>query len=178
MSGGPEVFRIGTGFKFKGRANGGGAGARLQDRIGVQTPPEVIWDLVYDLPGWSRWNPLFTSAAGEVRIGKTLTLTQVLAGGSPKTIQPTVLEWVPNEQLHWRLSMFAGLAHITHYIEIEKLNDSSCIVANGEIIEGFLAPFVPGRGLRRGLHEMNLALKAAAEAAWRDEVRAPTSGAR
>jgi hypothetical protein len=80
--------------------------------------------------------------------------------------------------LHWRLSMFGGLASVTHYIEIEQLDASSCIVANGEIIDGFLAPFVPVRGLRRGLHEMNLALKAAAEAAWRDEGRAPTSGAR
>jgi hypothetical protein len=80
-----------------------------------------------------------------------------------------VLEWVPNEQLHWRLSLYGGLATITHYIEIEKLDAAGCIVANGEIIDGFLAPFVSARGLRKGLHDMNQALKAAAEAAWRPE---------
>ena len=77
MSGGPEVFKIGTGFKFKGGA-GGPVGARLEDRVGVQAPPEVVWRFVHDLTGWSGWNPLYTSAEGRIRIGEMLTVTQQL----------------------------------------------------------------------------------------------------
>ena len=29
-------------------------------------------------------------------------MTLALPGQEPQQIRPTVLEWVPNEQLHWR----------------------------------------------------------------------------
>jgi len=166
--GGAEMFKVGAGFKFKG-GGGGPGGARVEERVGIQTSVDRVWELIYDLPGWASWNPLYTQAQGAVRIGHVLTLTQALPGRPPAVIQPRVLEWVPNEQLHWRLSRMGGLATATHYIEIEKLTETSCIVANGELIGGLLGGYAFGptaRALRRGLREMNAALKAAAEAAW------------
>ncbi len=171
-----QTFNVGAGFKFKGARGPGGM--RIEDRIGVQTPPEVIWSLVHDLDSWESWNPLYVKATGVVRIGELLTLTQALPGRSPRIIQPRVLEWVPNEQLHWRVTQFAGLAVSTGYIEIEKLTETACIVSVGELVGGFMAPFaVEPRPLRKGLHLMNEGLKAAAEEKWRVEGGAPTSEA-
>lgn len=147
----------------------GPKGFPIEHRIGVQAPAEVIWDIIYDLERWSEWNPLYPKAAGTIRIGSPLTLTLAVPGQAQRQIQPVVLEWVPNEQLHWRLSLMGGLVKTVRYIEIEQLAEESCIVSNGEIFGGLLGPSLAqrmGRAVHRGFREMNEALKARAEAQW------------
>jgi hypothetical protein len=184
----PETFSLGAGLKFKrgrgGGSGGGGAGGaggvKIEHRVGVQAPSDTIWELVHDLSTWKAWNPLYTEAQGEIRIGSVLTLKMELPGEKPMTIRPTVLEWVPREQLHWRLKMMGGLVSNTRYIEIEQLDTASCIVSNGEFFGGFLGPNVAkrmGGKVWRAFEAMNLALKAAAEAEWRAQGGAPTSDA-
>jgi hypothetical protein len=131
-----------------------------------------------DLPRWSEWNPLYTEAEGELRIGAVLTLTVALPGHAPQVIRPVVLDWVPNDQIHWRLSALGGLITSVRFIEIEVLGDESCIVSNGELFGGLLGPsFVKNRrsALRQGFAAMGEALAARAEAAWRERGSAPTS---
>jgi hypothetical protein len=175
----PQTFNLASGFKFKGGGGGGGGGVKIEHRVGIQAPSDTIWDLLYDVSTWKVWNPLYVEAAGDVRIGSVLTLTMVLPGDEPTTIRPTVLEWVPREQLHWRLKMMGGLITTTRYIEIEEIEPGSCIVSNGEIFGGILGPSVVKRMNRkiwRGFEAMDNALKEAAEAKWRAEGGAPTSG--
>jgi hypothetical protein len=148
----------------------GPRGFRIEHRIGIQAPAEAIWEALYDLERWSEWNPLYPKASGTIRIGQQLNLTLALPGQPQREIQPTVLEWVPNEQLHWRLSMAGGLVKTVRYIEIEQLAEESCIVSSGEIFGGWMGPSLArrmGRAVHRGFVQMNEALKARAEAAWR-----------
>lgn len=148
----------------------GPKGFAIEQRVGVQAPAEVIWDVIYDLARWSEWNPTYPAAAGDIRIGSTLSVTLALPGQAPRQLAPVVLEWVPNEQLHWRLSMMGGLVKTIRYIEIEQLAEASCIVANGEIFSGMMGPSVGkqlGRAINRGFREMNEALKARAEAIYK-----------
>jgi hypothetical protein len=147
----------------------GPKGFAIEDRIGIQAPAEVIWDILYDLGRWKDWNPLYPKAAGDIRIGQALDLTLAIPGQAPREIQPVVLEWVPNEQLHWKLVMRGGLVKTIRYIEIEQLAEASCIVSNGEIFSGWMGPTLAkqmGRAIRRGFREMSEALKARAEAAY------------
>lgn len=156
----------------------GPKGVPIEHRIGVQAPAETIWNIVYDLDRWNEWNPLYPQAAGVVRIGSQLTLTLALPGQAPRQIQPVVLEWVPNEQLHWRLTALGGLVKTVRYIEIEQLAEEGCIVSNGEIFGGLLGPLVAkrmGRAVFRGFREMNEALKDRAEAQWQARKSRPTS---
>ncbi|WP_395674630.1 SRPBCC family protein [Phenylobacterium sp.] len=147
----------------------GPPGVRIENRIGVQAPAEVIWSAIYDLAAWAEWNPVYTKATGDIRIGQPLDLTLALPGQAPQALRPTVLEWVPNEQLHWRTSMSGGLVKSIHFLEIEPLSETGCIVSNGELISGFLARGYlrrNGRALNRAFIQMNEALKARAEALW------------
>jgi hypothetical protein len=147
----------------------GPRGFPIEHRIGVQAPPDVIWDLIYDLAGWSEWNPLYPKATGDIHIGSTLDVTLALPGQQPREIHPIVREWVPNEQLHWNLSLMRGLLKSVRYLEIEQLAEASCIVSNGEIFGGMMGPSAAkrmGRTIHRGFREMNEALKARAEARW------------
>lgn len=153
-------------------------GVKIEHRIGVQAPAEAIWAVIADIPGWAVWNPLYPQASGQVRIGETLTLTLALPGQETRTIQPRIVDWTPNELLHWRLSAMGGFVRSIRYIEIETLGPTSCILSNGEIFSGLLAPMAMrqlGRSIRQGFNAMGEALAARAEAAWRAEAGAPTS---
>ncbi len=144
-------------------------GVRIEDRIGINAPASVIWEVIYDLPRWSEWNPTYPQAAGDIRIGGTLTLTVALPGEAPQEIRPTVMDWVPNEQLLWRLTMLLGAVRTIRYIEINHLAEESCIVDNGEIFGGLMGPSLGrrvGRTVQRGFRAMNEAMKARAEAIW------------
>ncbi len=144
-------------------------GLRIEDRIGIQAPAAVIWEIVQDLPRWHEWNPTYTRAAGQIRIGEALSLTLELPGEPPQEIAPRVLDWVPNEQLHWELRMMGGLIRTLRYIEIEARGEASSVVDNGEIFRGLMGPSLGkrmGRVVRRGFRAMNEALKVRAEAEW------------
>jgi hypothetical protein len=164
--GGPKLQKPGGGLP----PPKGPSGVRIEHRIGIQTPPDVIWELLYDIDHWSDWNPLYSQASGSIHIGDTLNLTVVLPGMKPQAVRATVLEWVPNEQLHYRTSGLGGLVKGTRYVEIEQLAPESCIVSNGEITGGLLGPTVArqiGGKIYKGLRLANEALKEQAEARWR-----------
>lgn len=144
-------------------------GVRIEDRVGIQAPAEVIWKIVSDLASWREWNPTYPQAEGQIRIGEVLTVTLALPGQPPQTLKPKVLEWVPDAQLHWELRLMGGLIRTLRYIEIETLANQSCVVDNGEIFGGLMGPSLGkrmGRNMQRGLRAMNEALKARAEAMW------------
>jgi hypothetical protein len=144
-------------------------GVRIEHRIGVRAPAEVIWEIVRDLALWSEWNPTYPKAAGDVRIGARLDITVALPGQPPMDVKPVVLDWVPNEQLHWKSSAMSGLVKTTRFIEIENLAEASCIIANGEYVGGLLGSSVTrrmGRSIYRGFVAMNEALKERAEAQY------------
>jgi hypothetical protein len=145
------------------------SGLRIEHRVGIQAPAEVVWEVISDLRSWETWCKLYPKAAGDIRIGSVLDITLALPGQAPQQIRPTVMEWVPNEQLHWKLTMLGGLVRTIRYFEIESLAEASCIVSNGEIIGGLIGPRVGkrmSRNIYRAFVEMNEALKARAEGLW------------
>ena len=142
---------------------------RLENRIGVATPASTIWEVISDLDGWSRWNPLYPQASGKLGFGETLTLTLKLPEQEPETIRPTVLEWSPNSLIHWSLKLAGGMVKTTRYLEIEALTETGCIFSNGEVFDGVLSRFVPRRlrrRIRQGFDGMGEAAEREAEARW------------
>ena len=141
---------------------------KLEHRLGVQAPAQIIWESLSDLSTWAEWNPLYPKAEGAIRIGEVLTLELALPGQPVQTIQPRVLDWAPEDHIHWRLTMFRGLVNSVRYLEIEVLNDAACIVSNGEIFSGLLSPLVrtQRRAIRQGFTAMGEAIKARAEARY------------
>lgn len=170
------LFARGSGAPRAPKATATGAppakppnGIPIEHRVGIQAPAEFIWAVIHDLASWESWNPTYTKASGDIRIGGALEMTLELPGQAPQRIRPVVLDWVPNEQLHWKLTMLGGLVKTTRYIEIEQLAEASCIVSNGEFFAGLMGPTVvrrAGGSVRRGFVAMNEALKVRAEAHW------------
>ncbi|MDE2355879.1 MAG: SRPBCC domain-containing protein [Alphaproteobacteria bacterium] len=143
------------------------AGVKIEHRIGVKAPAEAIWEIISDIEGWEAWNTLYPKARGALRIGGALELEVALPGQPRRAIRPVILDWVPNDQIHWRLSMFGGLVRTVRYLEIEALSESGCIFSNGEIFDGWLGPLIArqvGGAARQGFTTMGEAVKALAEA--------------
>lgn len=152
---------------------------KIEYRIGVQTPPEVIWAIVSDINGYAAWNPLYPKAQGDVQFGAVLSFEVALPGEAPSAIRATVTDWTPNEQIIWTVRLFWGLLRTTRYIEIEKLGDESCIFSNGEIFEGPLIRFFSRktrRAVKAGFTLMGEAVRDKAEAAFRSGQGAAISG--
>jgi hypothetical protein len=143
---------------------------KIEHRVGIQAPPEAIWAVISDIEGWEAWNPIYPKARGTLRIGAPLTLELALRDRKPQTIHPVILDWIPNEQIHWRLTALGGLVRATRYLEIEQLNETGSIFSNGEVFDGPLAPVVLrslARPVRHGFRAMGEAVKARVEATWR-----------
>jgi len=140
---------------------------KVEHRIGVRAPAEAIWSLVAEIDAWPAWNPLYPRAQGRLRIGERLDLDVALPGRPLQTIRPVIVDWVPNEQVIWRLSMLGGLAKSIRYIEIDQLTETGAILSNGEIFDGLLGPWLARRmrgPLKAGFAAMGEAIKARAEA--------------
>jgi len=140
---------------------------KLEHRLGIQAPAEAV---IADVERWAEWNPLYTRASGVIRMGSTLDLELALPGRQSRAIRPVILDWVPNEQILWRLSALGGLVKSTRYIEIEQLSPTGCIFSNGEMFEGLMGPSVVQRlrgPIRAGFAAMGEALKTRVESTWR-----------
>lgn len=144
---------------------------KVEQRVGVQAPAETIWALLADIDRWGTWNPTYPQASGTLGIGKALQLTLVLPGFSPRELSPTIIDWVPYEQILWTEAP-ALWVRTVRYIEIEQADKTSCIISNGEQIQGFFAEGFHAkhrRAMKAGFIAMNEALKESAEAIWADK---------
>jgi hypothetical protein len=139
---------------------------RVEHRVGIRADPDRIWDLVGDLTTWSRWNPIYPEAAGTIGIGQNLMLRESIPGLPERQISPRVVDWVPREQIIWRMTATRLLSSSLRYLEIEELAPGSCVFANGEIFSGVLGEQYARRWrrqLRAGFESLGEALRREAE---------------
>jgi hypothetical protein len=150
---------------------------RIEHRLGVAAPAEVIWEVISDLARWGEWNPAYSKAEGRLSIGAPITLHATYPGLSPHRYEGSIIDWVPDTQLLWQ-GKLGFMARYMRFVEIDKLSDTGCIVANGEIIDGFGTRYISRQrraSTHRAFEAMDEAIKTRAEAMWRDRSRAPRS---
>ncbi|WP_293826721.1 SRPBCC domain-containing protein [uncultured Brevundimonas sp.] len=139
---------------------------RIEKRIGVRATSDRIWDLVADLPGWRRWNPVDAEVEGVIAFGGRLTMTEAWPEMPPRQSLAQVAEWQPRVRLVWaekRGFLFQSL----RYIEIEELAPSNCILAIGVRFSGLRGELFHDKhrpAIRKAHEAMAEGLKTAAEA--------------
>lgn len=142
---------------------------KLEHRLGVATPADIIWEIIADLPRWTDWNPIHPRADGVIAFGASLDVDLIVMGQPPQRLSPKVISWTPNELLHWQQKDALGLLVSTRYIEIDTLAETGCIFSNGELFEGLAVRFMPKHSLaarRAGFVAMGEAMKVRAETLW------------
>ena len=144
---------------------------KVEYRVGVPVPAELIWEILSDVERWPEWTTIYPKAKGVIGYGEKLTLTLALPGQKPLTIEPRILDGAPNEAIHWRLPIFGGFGRAVHYLEIETLSETGCVFSNGEILDGFGVRWVQPamrRSMKAGFTALGEALKDRALALWRE----------
>ena len=151
---------------------------RIEHRLGIPAPAHAVWQVLADLEAWGQWNPIYPRVQGRLTIGGQLEITEAIPGAEPGQIAATVVDWVPDFQILWRLSQKLGLLKRLRYFEIDAVGEEGCIFANGEDWYGRPARYVTPaqrRAMREGFEALGEALKARALAIWREGAATPTS---
>lgn len=140
---------------------------RIEHRIGIRATSDRIWEQLGDLSSWSRWNPVYPKAVGSLGIGQSLMLRETIQGLPARQISPQIVDWVPREQILWKLTATPLLSSSLRYLEIEEVTPGSCIFSNGEIFSGILGEQYARRWrrqLRAGFETLSEALRVESEA--------------
>ncbi len=136
----------------------------LTTEIHIDAPPDAVWAVLADLPGWAEWNPFIRAISGDLRPGARLTATMAPQGRRPMTFRPVVASVMPGEHLSWRGRLVVpGLFDGTHSFDLAPQGKGTRLT-HGETFAGLLVPLVPAAQFAGDFARMNRALKARAEA--------------
>ena len=139
-----------------------------ETEINIKATPEAVWKVMTDFDSFPDWNPLVTSASGEVKQGEILEVRIALPNGKPRTFKPRLLVVDSNKELR-RLGTFLHSALFSgeHYFIMEPQESGGTRFLHGEKVSGLIIPAFSG-GMNKalvGFEQMNLALKERVERA-------------
>ncbi|HEY6276279.1 MAG TPA: SRPBCC domain-containing protein [Streptosporangiaceae bacterium] len=133
--------------------------------IEIAAPPMAVWAVLTDLSRYPEWNPLFREAAGDIEVGKRITLRSVHpANGRMMTVKPRIVAAEPGVELRWSASL-PGIMSGEHSFTLSPVNGGTRLVQS-ESFRGLLVPF-SGKtfaGAEASFQALNKALKQRAEA--------------
>ena len=139
----------------------------IHTSIVIDAPAFSVWNLLTDLASYSRWNPFITTIKGELRQGGRLDMEMKLE--KVIAIDPVVQDVQLERQISWLDKSTGNLFVAEHRLEIQTLAHDRVTFFQ---IASFTGPIVSlleeklETGFRKGLEEMNAALKKVAEQSW------------
>jgi hypothetical protein len=139
----------------------------IHTSIIIDAPAFSVWNLLTDLASYSRWNPFITRIEGELKQGGRLDMEMKLE--KVIAIDPVVQDVQLERQISWLNKSTGNLFVAEHRLEIQTLAHDRVTFFQ---IASFTGPIVSlleeklETGFRKGLEEMNAALKKVAEQSW------------
>ena len=139
----------------------------ITKEIEINAPCAVVWKVLTDFPGYGSWNPFIWRIAGELIVGKRLSLFARLPCGLQMPLWPRVLELEAERKIRWLGSLLLpGLLDGEHLFMLEPLGKTRSRFTQVEEYRGVLLPVVWNwlRDQGHGAFDiMNRALKNSAE---------------
>ncbi len=136
--------------------------------VTIEAPPETVWRILIDLPGYATWNSYSPSAVGSLREGGIVTIEARL-GEETRIVDNRVTRYEPERALCWHsMNWFEHLARGTRCRLLEPVGMNATAFRHHEIMEGPLAWLIEKiyrPRIEAGLAQMNEDLKRAAEGA-------------
>ncbi|MFS8097348.1 SRPBCC domain-containing protein [Lentzea alba] len=132
----------------------------------ISAPQERIYALITDFPGYARWNPWVTKAAGGTSPGDEVKV-DVILGSHTMAAKHTVLNGVPGQRFCWKDAGWnAWFVYGQRCRTLTSQPDGTVLVSNELLIDGVFsggADFMMGKAMRDGMQAENAALKQVAE---------------
>ena len=143
----------------------------LHSELGVGAPAGIVWEVLVDLPGWERWNPVMW-AVGKLAAGEQLRVTIALPGSKQVRIDPAVIQLDEGRQLRWLSDvLFRGILDIEQGFRVVAEDIGRCRLEQFAVFRGLLADAVVWlnrKPIETGIQTMNRALKREAERVARE----------
>jgi hypothetical protein len=108
--------------------------------VNIKARAEIVWGLLTDAQGFSRWNSTVTGIEGQIREGERLVLH---VPGTDRTFTPTVSGVVQHERMTWTggfSPIFKGVRTFT----LTSRSDGSTDFRMEERFSGFMLPLAKG----------------------------------
>jgi len=139
----------------------------LRTEIEINAGPEKVWKILINFEKYDHWNPFIHMIKGEAKEGSKIEIHIETPGGKSRKYRPTVTKIEEGRELRWLgKSSLPGILNAEHIFTVKKLQPERVLFINREVFEGLLTSFF-GKSLdtdvRKGLEEMNKALKERAE---------------
>ncbi|KAF2092659.1 hypothetical protein NA57DRAFT_62185 [Rhizodiscina lignyota] len=147
---------------------------QIQEEVDISAPIEVVWDLLMDLNGYSRWNSFVIDAklhdSDTLKVGAQQTITvRMKAGGDTADYNNTITKVEQNREIRWRGALVSPIIFDTeHYMTLSPGSlPNSCRFVQGEKFTGLLIWLIrmtsTFEDLKSAYLRMNDDLKRAAE---------------
>ena len=134
----------------------------------IAAAPEVVWQVLTDLPAYPEWNPYSQRVEGTLRVGERVRVEAHL-GGEVRSVENLVTRIEPPHTLCWASQgWYARLARGTRCRNLEPIPGGGTRLRHHEVMDGPLAWLIERLyrpRIEAGLREEDGALAAAAEAA-------------
>ena len=109
-------------------------------RVNIRAGAAIIWGVLTDAQGYSRWNSTISGIEGQIREGERLRLH---VPGTDRTFTPCVSDVVPNGRMTWT-GGFAPLFKGVRTFLLTPRDSSSTDFTMEERFTGLILPLVKG----------------------------------
>ncbi len=138
----------------------------IHTEIGVAAPADITWEVVSDLRGWARWNPIMR-AEGRLALGEEITVTISAPDSKPMVIRPRIVHLEKGKEIRWLGYRLARtLFSDEHGFRVVAEDAGYCRFEHFDVFRGLLANLAYWRNAKVidiGFQVMNRSLKREAE---------------
>ena len=123
--------------------------ATAEHSVHIEATPWSIWRTVADLSAYGRWNALFPSVAGELKVGHTLNVGARITGDSLARLPCRVVAVEHMRETVWTASYTVpGFLDIVYGVVIVPVDRYTSRLTMGVQLHGLLVPLL-GRKMKR-----------------------------
>lgn len=132
---------------------------KIHTTIIVHYPIEQVWFKLTEFEKYPEWNPFITKIIGSQVVGERLFVDILLPQGKKTTFKPTLVNIQPMQEMRWvGILGTSWLFRGEHYFQVEKIDENSTRLIQGEVFSGCLVPLfrqLAGKKTLAGFHLMN-----------------------
>lgn len=137
------------------------------DRVEINAPQQVVWDILYDLKRYPEWNPFTEKVVTTFKPNSPVELHVNLPRRGKRLQREFITRVEPPETMGWGMNMLHdSVLKARRWQTLEVINNQRCCYHTEDHISGALSPLVRwlfSQSMEQGFNNMAYALKQRAE---------------
>lgn len=142
---------------------------KIEYRVGIAAPVEVVYEVLADIEAWPQWSPIHKRVEGKLGFGTPLSLEEHYEGLGGWSVTGMITDWSPLSHIHVEVPKPFYAGRLIRFFEFDRLSETGCTFSVGALFTGFLSEREGqkyGPYIKAGFALMAEALKVRAEAVF------------